>query len=191
MGNVILDYKPEKMTRCYTDDEEAVKILTHELFSNKEWILLDEGLIDESQAYKGICKRIPERLYPLCAEILMTWHEHFLPIESTYPVVKELKDRGYKLYTLTNAAERFRVYYLNNPAFELMDGFVVSAEEKLLKPDRRIYQVLLDRYNLKAEECFFIDDSAANIEGAAKLGIRGLVFDGDPTKILDAVASLE
>ena len=60
----------------------------------------------------------------------------------------------------------------------LLDGYVVSGEEKLLKPDARLYRVLLDRYGLKAEECVFIDDNPANTAGAEAVGIKGIVFQG-------------
>ena len=191
MGNVILDYNPEQITRCFTDNDEDVKIFTTELFSNKEWVMLDQGLIDECQAFKGICERIPERLYPLCAEILMTWYKYFRAIDAMIPVVRELKERGYQLYMLTNAHLSFWKYHPNSPAFGLMDGFVVSSEEKILKPDERIYRILLERFGLKAEECFFTDDAPANIEGAAKVGIRGHIFDGDPQKLLDAIRNAD
>jgi 2-haloacid dehalogenase len=54
----------------------------------------------------------------------------------------------------------------------LFDGIVVSGEEKLVKPDPRIYRVLLNRYNLKADETLLIDDNAENIRAAKKMGFQ-------------------
>ncbi len=55
---------------------------------------------------------------------------------------------------------------------------MISAKEKLLKPDPALYRRLLDRYRLKAEECLFIDDLRENIEGAERVGIKGHCFAG-------------
>jgi 2-haloacid dehalogenase len=55
---------------------------------------------------------------------------------------------------------------------------VVSGEEKMVKPDRDIFQVLLERYGLRPEECLFIDDNPDNIEGARRVGLNGIVFAG-------------
>ena len=59
----------------------------------------------------------------------------------------------------------------------MLDGIVMSGEELIGKPDQRIYQILLDRYGLKAEECVFIDDRIGNIEAGERLGIRGILFE--------------
>ena len=69
----------------------------------------------------------------------------------------------------------------------MMDGIVISAEEKTVKPEAEIYQVLLKRYSLKADECFFIDDSPANIEAAAQIGMSGFVFRGDSAALRSAL----
>ena len=53
---------------------------------------------------------------------------------------------------------------------------VVSGEERLLKPDARIYRVLLSRYGLKPEESIFLDDNAANVEGARAVGMASERF---------------
>ena len=64
---------------------------------------------------------------------------------------------------------------------ELKNAFedvVVSGQEKLTKPDRRIYEVLTDRNNLRPDECLFIDDSPKNVEGARIAGWQALHFIG-------------
>ena len=60
--------------------------------------------------------------------------------------------------------------------FSMMDGIVMSGEEKIGKPDVRLYQILLDRYELKAEECVFIDDRQSNITAGERIGIQGILF---------------
>lgn len=92
-------------------------------------------------------------------------------------LVEELKNRGYRLYGLTNwSAETFPLVKDNYPVFRLLDGIVVSGEEKIAKPDPGIFRILLQRYGLKPEECLFIDDNPGNVSTGESLGIRGLVF---------------
>lgn len=93
-------------------------------------------------------------------------------------MLRELKANGYKIYGLTNwSAETIGIAFERFDFFKEFDGIVVSGDEKLLKPDERIYKVLLERYKLKAEECVFMDDNPTNVEAAIRLGIQGIVFD--------------
>lgn len=101
-------------------------------------------------------------------------------IDGMYEVVKDLKQRGYHLYGLSNwAAATFDKYVGPNfPVFRLLEGMVVSGHEFCIKPDEKIYRLLLDRYGLKPEESVFVDDSVPNLEGAARLGIHTCHFTG-------------
>ena len=91
--------------------------------------------------------------------------------------VRELKARGFGIYGLTNwSKELFPLVRDRFPVFRLMDGMVVSGEERIIKPAPELYRILLDRYGLKGEECVFIDDNPVNAAGGESLGIRGIVF---------------
>ena len=74
------------------------------------------------------------------------------------------------------------------PAWELMDGAVVSGEERLMKPEPAIYHLLCERYGLLAEECLFVDDNADNCEGARVAGMRAVRYTGDVAAIREALA---
>lgn len=99
-------------------------------------------------------------------------------VDGMLEVVQDLKNQGYKLYGLTNwSAYTFDAYVRNTyPVFALLDGMVVSGEEKCIKPDEKIYRILLDRYNLVPAETLFIDDNPANVAGARRLGINAVIF---------------
>ena len=91
--------------------------------------------------------------------------------------LETLKNRGYKEYLLSNYSEdHFKYISRHFRFFGLEDGRVISFEEKVLKPDASIYNILLDRYGLKAEECVFLDDTPENIDGAKAVGMQGIVF---------------
>jgi 2-haloacid dehalogenase len=74
------------------------------------------------------------------------------------------------------SAETFPLVKDKFEVFGMLDGIVMSGEELIGKPDLRIYQILLERYGLQAEECVFIDDRLSNIEAGEKVGIQGIVF---------------
>lgn len=99
------------------------------------------------------------------------------PIPGMEALVREYKARGYGVWGLTNwSNEFFPLVRDRYPVFQVLDGYVVSGVEKIIKPDARLYRILLDRFGLKAEECVFIDDNAANVAGAEAVGIHGIVF---------------
>ena len=107
------------------------------------------------------------------------WIEMFHgAIDGMYEILVELKAAGYALYGLSNwAAATFDKYVGPNfPVFKLLEGMVVSGHEHCIKPEERIYRILLDRYGLEPSQCVFIDDSRANLEGAARLGIGTYQF---------------
>ena len=106
------------------------------------------------------------------------WHEA-VPgmIEDSVAVLEELKARGEKVYGITNfSREKWTECLIRFPFLQSFDGVVVSAHERVIKPDPAIYQILLTRYDLVPEDCIFIDDSAKNIETARSLGMKGIHF---------------
>ena len=93
-------------------------------------------------------------------------------------VVRDLKARGYHTYGLTNwSAETFRTIRHLFPTLALMEGIVVSGEEKLLKPDPRIFHLLRDRYGLDFSESLFIDDNPDNVRGSEAAGLPAVRFE--------------
>ena len=94
------------------------------------------------------------------------------PIEVNVALLKPLQ-ANYRLFGLTNwSAETFPIAYDLYPLFKEFEGIVISGEEKLKKPDERIYLRLLERYGLAAGECLFIDDSINNVQAALSLGFQ-------------------
>jgi 2-haloacid dehalogenase len=84
----------------------------------------------------------------------------------------------YKLYGLTNwSAETISIAYNRFPFFKEFDGIVVSGHEKMIKPSKEIYHLLLNRYNLKAENTIFIDDNLKNIKAAEEIGLHAIHFE--------------
>ena len=91
-------------------------------------------------------------------------------------LLTRLKAEGYKLYGLTNWCSKVYLTMAQFDIFKLLDGYVISSEEKVIKPEPEIYQRLFEKYDLKPEECLFTDDRPENIEGGRRLGMDGIVF---------------
>ena len=99
------------------------------------------------------------------------------PIDGTVDILSELRDSGWEIHALTNwSAETFPVALERYDFLQWFEHIVVSGDERVKKPDARIYEILLDRIGRTAEECVFIDDSAANIAAAADLGFGVIHF---------------
>ncbi len=97
-------------------------------------------------------------------------------IPETVELIKELKGKGLKVYVLSNMPEEFFAEIGKLAVMKEMDGWVVSYQEKLIKPDPRIFGVLMDRYSLEPGESLFVDDKQKNVDAAMALGMQGVLF---------------
>lgn len=93
------------------------------------------------------------------------------------PWIKELKQKGYKVLYLSNFSRKADIDCADALDFiPYTDGGILSYKERVIKPMPEIYQLLIDRYNLKPEECVFLDDTERNLTGASKFGIHTIHF---------------
>ena len=177
MGNVLLAYTPQDYIKTVVEDEVIAKAVLEELFYGDEWQQLDAGSITEEDAVKQVSGRIP-KYAEFVQKAMDEWHSNLTPMQGMPEIVKKLKDKNYKIYLLSNASLRFFKYRDKVEMFRCFDGFIVSAQEKLVKPDKAIFDCLCSRYNLNQEECIFIDDVQANIDGAIQAGLHAHLFQG-------------
>ena len=117
---------------------------------------------------------------------------NFLDAFNAWQLVKELKEKGCGIYLCSNCSVRLRVFEQEIPGIEYFDGTLVSAEEKLAKPNPAIYERLFEKFHLKAEECFFIDDRQDNIDSAKGCGMDGYCFaDGNVERLRAYMGKME
>ncbi len=110
----------------------------------------------------------------------VTYQEQVAP---TAELIAELKTAGYRLFVLSNMSKDYIEFLREMPVFQHFEGEIVSCEVGLIKPEREIYNLLLDRYNLVPEQTMFIDDRKPNVDAAAEVGINPFHFDrNDPEK---------
>ncbi|MBQ2854831.1 MAG: HAD family phosphatase [Oscillospiraceae bacterium] len=179
MGNVLIRFDRDLFITRLGIDGGDKELLKREVFRSLEWARMDRGSMTDAEAAASICRRLPEHLHDAAGKLVSMWDRPILPIPGMYELVEELKANGYGIYLLSNASYRQHDYWPRIEASRFFDGTIVSADEKVIKPQPEIYRLLLERFHLKAEECFFVDDLPANIEGALWCGIPGAVFHDD------------
>lgn len=98
-------------------------------------------------------------------------------IEKNLEYIKEIRGEGYNLFLLSNITEDSYFYIKNKIDIDgMFDGGVYSYQENLVKPDVKIYELIIEKYNLKKEETLFFDDKEKNVIAANTTGIKGIVF---------------
>lgn len=188
MGNVLMRFDGPYFSAQFTDNEEDAAALNRALFASPVWNLLDSGTVSYDTMLRVARAHLDERLWPNLDACFAGWAKYSSPIEETNALVHELKDAGYGVYLLSNAGTRIHEQLDHMPAWELMDGAVVSAEERMMKPDPAVYQLLCGRYGLEPAECLFVDDNADNCEGARVAGMRAVRYTGDVSAIREELA---
>ena len=184
MGQVLIHWQPLALIAHMNLTEKQQELLLTELFQSVEWVQSDHGTIALEQIVTQVCRRLPEDLHPAVEELVLGWWRRpLVPMEGMAELIRELKEKGYKIYLLSNASVDLRKYFHRIPGSEYFDGLMVSAEERLLKPQHEIYHTLYSRFRLEPGRCLFIDDSPANIEGALCTGMEGIIFRGDAARL--------
>lgn len=179
MGGVLIDYNPEKTLNSLFDKETA-EILLREIFRNPIWNDKDRGIIFPDDIMQQKRSAIPADIFDKVSGMVDNFYPYMPPFEKMYDLVKQLKENGYGIYLLSNASSDFHIRREGIPALSLFDGVVISADYKLLKPEKEIYLTLYEKFSLNPEECFFIDDVQKNIDGARATGMDGhCYYHGD------------
>lgn len=178
VGMVLIDFCWEKHCRRLGFDEAVIHAFDVNMIHSQYWSMLDEGLLEEEEAISQFLKCMPSYQ----KEIMKFWEqpEYFVEeYDYTAPMISRLKNLGYHVYLLSNYP--YNLYKIHWPSFEfysMVDGYVVSAAEKLRKPNPAIYKLLCNRYQLKPKECLFIDDRPDNVEAAMQVGMKAVLFEG-------------
>ena len=183
MGNVLIRFDRKLFLDRLEVSEADKDILLREVFANVEWAQMDRGTKTEETALESMRKRLPLRLHGAAEILTLHWDEPLVPIEGMYELVEELKEKSYGLYLLSNASFRQHDYWPRIAASKFFDGMLISADVHAVKPQPEIYNLCLEKFGLKAEESFFIDDVGANVEGAVNCGLQGAVFFGDVARL--------
>lgn len=183
MGGVLIRFDRELFLDRLKLEKPDRQLLMNQVFLSLEWARMDRGSMTEDQAVESICARVPRRLHGAVEALVKHWDEPLLPVEGMEELIRELKESGYGIYLLSNASFRQHEYWPRIGGSRYFDATLISADEGLVKPQPEIYRLALERFDLRPEECFFIDDLPANVEGASVCGISGAVFHGSAAEL--------
>ena len=179
MGQVLLRFLPDVFLERAGVQGEDKTLLKREVYQSLEWARMDRGSLTDEEAAELICRRVPPRLHDTVRELVGMWDRPILPVEGMEELIAELKEKGYRIYLLSNASYRQHEYWPKVPASRYFDGTLVSADVKLVKPQPEIYRLLCRTFSLEPDECVFIDDATNNAEGAFLCGMHPIVFHDD------------
>ena len=173
LGRVLIKFEPKEYIEQNVPEEKREDFYNG-IFGSTEWLMLDRGALSYEDAKKIFKERVPgadkqiDRLFD--ADLF----EILQPIEENVKLLPKLKKK-YNLYILSNFHQpAFEHIFKKYDFFRLFDGHTVSCYYYLLKPEKEIYDTLIDKFNLIPKETVFIDDTKVNIDACEKEGIRGI-----------------
>ena len=175
LGGVMVDFDPKSYLvdlLCNAAMEEKVYELT---FGSEEWKLMDAGLISRFEGNKRMLERAQQEGCSFEVQGVLDDWIHILHVRHRMQeLVRRMKNHGYCVYYLSNIPQDVLDLLRQRGVLDRFDSGVASCEVHINKPDPRIYQALLDKYHLKAEECVFIDDRPENVQTAFSMGFAGV-----------------
>ena len=177
LGGVLLDWNPRHLYRkLFPGDEAAME----DFLANVCTVEWNERQDAGRTFADAVAEVLPEHTDK--GHLIEAFGSRFDemiagPIAGTVAILADLKRAGVPRYALTNWSAE--TYPTQRERFEFLswfDGIVVSGDEGVIKPDPRIFHILLERYRIDPREAVFIDDNPANAEAATSLGIHGIHF---------------
>lgn len=176
IGNVILQFDVEEIISNFTRKKSEKQFIINNIINSPEWLqysLIDTGFISREQAIEIVEDRTNHINDELIEKFWYRYNDYSFINDNVIDIIKELKEKDYKIYLLSNINSHTYNHIKDNKLFNLVDGYVFSYIEHQVKPYVGIYNTLLERYKLIPQECLFIDDNIKNIKTANELGIQG------------------
>ena len=177
IGNVLVHFGWREVFQEFGLEGEELERFADATVRHQAWVDLDEGIITTEEAKEAYAKEVPEyreyidRIYQEMDKMLVQY-------DYAIPWIKELKERGYRIYILSNwskpaydACQNTALSFL-----PLVDGVVFSYRELMIKPNKKIYELICNRYDINPAEAVFLDDTEKNIIAARDYGLHGIHF---------------
>ncbi len=186
IGGVLLDWDPRRLYRKLFDDEAEMDRFLAEVCTMEWHHAHDLGVSPEETSPPLIAA------HPQYAEHIWAWTQRSeemvgVPIEGSVEILRALKAAGVPCYALTNMETwTFPDRRERYPFLRELDGALVSGFEGVAKPDPRVFELLLERFELTAAKTLFVDDSRANVEAARSVGLQAIEFES-PARLREAL----
>lgn len=187
MAGVLMDFNPGNVIDHYHLSSGEARILLETVFDTQDWVLMDLGYVSDEEAIANARKKVPFQLADTAARCIRYWDLYNItPKEGMKGIVHRLHKERYNLYVLSNAHQRLtRIWRRRIPGAVCFTGALFSSEVHYIKPQKAMYQAFFDRFQLRPEECFLIDDHERNIRGAEEMGMKGYWFSNGQAETLE------
>lgn len=190
LGGVLIDWNPRYFYRTLFNGDEAAmeKFLT--TVCTPEW----NEQQDAGRPFAEACALLKTK-YPEQATLIDAWlpgYPQMLAgdIPGSVAILAELRERGVPVYAITNwSAETFPIALKRFEFLQWFRGVLVSGNEKLLKPDPRIFKLMFERFKIRPGDVVYVDDQPRNVNAAKALGMHGIRFT-DPAALRQELAQL-
>lgn len=178
IGNVLVAWDPRNLFRRYFEGREDQMEWFLDNVCTPAWNVEQDRGRSFADAVDLLVKEHPPEWHPMIRAFDEQWHETISgPIHGTVDILKALKRNSVPVYAITNwNQDKFREALARFDFLNSFDGIVVSGDERLLKPEREIFELFFERYGVAPETSVFIDDSQRNVEGARAAGMQALHF---------------
>lgn len=171
VGDVLTRFDRLKLCELlFPDDLALAHRVCRVVFESPLWYEGDDGSTDVASLARKMCVGYDEDFTKQAVYAISHYPDVLIRNEPAIAFLKQMKTKGYGIYLLSNYCELFERSIDKLGLLPYLDGYVYSYKEKTIKPEIRIYQILLERYGLDSKECCFIDDRPINLEGAKNAG---------------------
>ena len=177
IGNVLAEFIPMEFLEKLGYSGKLKEKVYNAVIENDIWNEYDSGIMTEEEVIGRFINRTPE-LEKEIKLVFSNLNGIVRRFEYTDMWIENLKEKGVRVLYLSNISKT--LYYDCEEELDFIaetNGGILSFEAKCIKPDSKIYEMLVDKYNLIPEECVFVDDRSSNIEGAKKKGFRTILFE--------------
>lgn len=176
IGGVLTELGRMKFLEQFGYSEEINRRIVAATMASDDWKEYDRGVLTQQEMMNRFVENDPEIEEPI-RHCMKNVHGIVRHKDEAIPWIRSVKARGRKALFLSNYSMKVRTEAADATDFlPELDGGVWSYEEHLIKPDRWIYECLLERYDLKPEETVFIDDNEPNLVQPRLLGMRTIHY---------------
>ena len=174
MGNVLLEWNKDKILRGVVKTEKDYMILDKAIFQSGLWERLDLGTLTREELVLKVVSMIGSIYQEKVQEVVWNWPSYIEIYMEVFPLLVHLKEKGHRIFVLSNTSPVFYELLEEqlSPLNEILDGFVLSCDIKAIKPDPKMFEEILHKYDLNPENCIFLDDVKDNTKMAESLDIK-------------------
>jgi putative hydrolase of the HAD superfamily len=175
-GGVLLRWQPQEIIDAFYEDEALRGALSENVFRHPDWLEMDRGSLDDDAAVLRFAARMNRPPLEM-QKLLQLVKSSLLPVPEVIAILRNLSERGVPVYGLSNmSVSTFAYLSQRYDHWKLFKDIVISGEVKLIKPDAAIFEHICRQNRLQPAETIFVDDHLPNIEAAARLGFRTILF---------------